>query len=202
MMLATTITVVGVFVANDKAKAFLVSETGMIAWYACTVVSIAIMCLLICKHQYAKIVPVNYIALSVFTITHSYMVAGITTLYEPEIVVSAAVCTGAMFLGLTTYACFTKTDMTKKGGALVTATMMIFMFCLLSFLFDFGMLRVVIVVAVIILMSVWVVHDTQMIIGGKKKYQLSLDDYIVGALIIYIDVMTIFMYVLELFGGK
>ena len=178
--------------------------TNIWLWYICAVVSIVIMCAIICRHEHFRKVPANYLALLVYTITHAYFVAGIIPQYETEAVICAALCTTAMFFGLTMYACFTKTDMTKKGGVLATATMMLFMFIILFFPFGFGFgfLRIAIVIVIVILMSAWVVHDTQLIIGGKKKYKLDKDDYILGAMIIYIDVMTIFLYLLQLFGGS
>lgn len=93
--------------------------------------------------------------------------------------------------------------MTKRGGAIATFTMMVFCFILLSWVIYVPIIRTIIVIIVIILMSMWVIHDTQMIIGGKKvKYQLDVDDYIIGAIIIYSDIVTIFLYLLELFGGR
>ena len=38
-----------------------------------------------------------------------------------------------------------------------------------------------------------------MIIGGRK-YGLSEEDWVVGAMILYIDFMTIFVYLLDLLG--
>lgn len=56
---------------------------------------------------------------------------------------------------------------------------------------------------IIVLLSVYIVWDTQMIVGGKhKKYQLSLDDYVIAAMILYSDIITIFLYILQLFGDK
>jgi FtsH-binding integral membrane protein len=140
--------------------------------------------------------------LSIFTVSHSYMIAGITSTYDPETILAAALCTLGMFIALTMYACFTKKDITKLGGALSTATMMIFCFIILSMMFRIPATRIIIVIVVIILMSVWVVYDTQLIIGNDKRYRLEVDDYCIGALIIYTDILTIFLYILELLGGK
>lgn len=39
--------------------------------------------------------------------------------------------------------------------------------------------------------------EVQMIFGGKR-YQLSPEDYIIGALCIYIDLINIFIYILQI----
>jgi len=53
----------------------------------------------------------------------------------------------------------------------------------------------------VFLLGMFLIHDTQLIVG-KGKWRLSMDDYIIGALILYIDIITIFLYLLALFGKK
>jgi FtsH-binding integral membrane protein len=49
----------------------------------------------------------------------------------------------------------------------------------------------------------FLVFDTQMIIGGKKrKIQMSPEEYIFGALQLYLDIVYIFMMILMLTGGS
>jgi FtsH-binding integral membrane protein len=37
---------------------------------------------------------------------------------------------------------------------------------------------------------------------GGKRYEVDIDDYIIGAVILYTDIITIFIYLLQLFGEK
>jgi FtsH-binding integral membrane protein len=37
---------------------------------------------------------------------------------------------------------------------------------------------------------------------GGKRYEIEIDDYILGAVILYSDIVTIFLYLLSLFGGN
>lgn len=53
----------------------------------------------------------------------------------------------------------------------------------------------------VILFGIYILFDTQMIIGGKRL-QLSMDDYVIGALILYIDIIQMFLYLLSLFGRR
>ena len=93
--------------------------------------------------------------------------------------------------------------MTKLGGALSVATLMVFFFIFFMMFVEVQLIRLVFIIVVVILMSAWLVHDTQIIVGGThRKFQLEMDDYAVGALIIYSDILTIFLYLLELFGGR
>ena len=51
----------------------------------------------------------------------------------------------------------------------------------------------------VILFGMYLVYDTQLICG-KHKLKLSIDDYIIAALILYIDIIQIFLYILEILG--
>jgi len=42
--------------------------------------------------------------------------------------------------------------------------------------------------------------DTKIITGGKSDFDISLDDYVMGALILYADIMRIFLLVLRVVG--
>lgn len=48
----------------------------------------------------------------------------------------------------------------------------------------------------------FLIFDTQMIVGGqKRRYQLSPEEHIFGALQLYLDIVYIFLIVLSLVGG-
>ena len=42
-------------------------------------------------------------------------------------------------------------------------------------------------------------YDTQMLIGGRK-YELSPEEYIFGALQLYLDIVYLFLIILSFFG--
>lgn len=49
------------------------------------------------------------------------------------------------------------------------------------------------------LFGVYLVIDTQMILGGRRM-QLTIDDSVQGAMLLYIDIVQIFLYMLEMMG--
>lgn len=54
-----------------------------------------------------------------------------------------------------------------------------------------------------LLFSGFIVLDTQMIVGGKhSKYSFSLDDYCMAAINLYLDIIQLFLFLLELFGDR
>ena len=50
--------------------------------------------------------------------------------------------------------------------------------------------------------SLYLVYDTQLMLGGKHKYALSPEEYIFAALNIYLDVVQLFIYILMIVGGS
>jgi hypothetical protein len=50
-----------------------------------------------------------------------------------------------------------------------------------------------------LLFSAFIVHDTQLVVGGKKR-QLNTSDYVLGAITLYLDIINLFFYLLRLFG--
>ena len=50
--------------------------------------------------------------------------------------------------------------------------------------------------------SLYLIYDTQMMMGGKHKYALDPEEYIFAALNIYLDVINLFMYILMIVVGS
>ena len=54
-----------------------------------------------------------------------------------------------------------------------------------------------------LLFSLYLVYDTQLIVGGThRKHQFEIDDYAMAAICLYIDIIQIFMYILTLVGDR
>lgn len=53
--------------------------------------------------------------------------------------------------------------------------------------------------------SIFLIVDTMLICRNGKSaggYEVSYDDYIIGALQLYLDIVMIFIYILQLLGGR
>ena len=46
----------------------------------------------------------------------------------------------------------------------------------------------------------YLVFDTQIMMGGGKKYAMSPEDYVFAALNLYIDIIMLFIYILQIIG--
>ena len=49
--------------------------------------------------------------------------------------------------------------------------------------------------------SMYIVYDTQLMMGGKHKYSLSPEEYIFASLSLYLDIINLFMYILMIIGA-
>ena len=101
----------------------------------------------------------------------------------------------------TAYACYTKTDFTICGGALWLLSMSLLMFGLMTIIFPSYIGFMIYSALGVFLFGIYLIFDTQLIMG-KGKYKLSIDDYIAGALILYADIITIFLYILAMCGRR
>ena len=52
-----------------------------------------------------------------------------------------------------------------------------------------------------LIFSLYIVYDTQLMLGGKHKYALDPEEYVFAALSLYLDVINLFIYVLLGVGG-
>ena len=47
--------------------------------------------------------------------------------------------------------------------------------------------------------SIYIIIDTQLIMGGRHQ-ELTLDNYVLGAVLLYIDIIRLFSNILQLIG--
>eukprot|EP00213_Chloropicon_mariensis_P006294 CAMPEP_0197476962 /NCGR_PEP_ID=MMETSP1309-20131121/12262_1 /TAXON_ID=464262 /ORGANISM="Genus nov. species nov., Strain RCC998" /LENGTH=373 /DNA_ID=CAMNT_0043017621 /DNA_START=101 /DNA_END=1222 /DNA_ORIENTATION=- len=118
-------------------------------------------------------------------------------------VLLAMAITIALVAVLTLFACQTKYDFTGYGPYLVSGVFIFFVFFMIAGLWlRFNdVFNLVYACVGVLLFSGLLVYNTQMIVGGKnRKYSLGPDDYILGALSIYIDIINLFMFILTIIG--
>ncbi|CAF4903339.1 unnamed protein product, partial [Rotaria sp. Silwood2] len=52
-----------------------------------------------------------------------------------------------------------------------------------------------------VVFSIFLAVDTQMIMGGKR-HEISAEDHVFASLMLYIDIVYIFIYILSLIGNR
>merc|ERR1712187_469684 len=115
--------------------------------------------------------------------------------------------TCCVFFTLTAFAVCTDIDFTGMGAYLMVAVMSLMAFGFMMMLFSMitgspvdGSVRTLYAAAGVVIFSMYIVYDTQLIVGGShKKFSFSVDDYVFAALNIYLDIINLFLFLLELF---
>jgi FtsH-binding integral membrane protein len=103
---------------------------------------------------------------------------------------------------VTAYALITKEDFTIKWGLIVVVAFSMLLLAIFglfwptsSFLYTFYCWLGV------VLFGIYLIIDTQMILGGKR-IQLTVDEYVAAAMLLYIDIIQIFLYILSMLSKK
>lgn len=88
------------------------------------------------------------------------------------------------------------------GGILFAATLVLFIFAIVLMFWRSDTARLVYACFGALLFSVYLIYDTQLMIGGNHKYSISPEEYVFAALNLYIDIVQIFIYILSIIGSS
>lgn len=187
------------FTINQGFKKFIFEQTWMV--FLCLGLNLTTMITLICSKKYARTVPINYILLIIFTLSEAYLVASICAVADYRIVLTAAGLTAVVTLALTIYAINTESDITMLGGVLFASLTILVFLTLVSFFLRLDFIYYICCGLGALVYSVYLVYDTQLIMG-KFGNDYQVDDYILAALMIYIDIIQIFVELLRLLSNE
>jgi FtsH-binding integral membrane protein len=181
-----------------EVKYFMYENIGL--FWAAMGLSLIIIFSLFCFPNIFRSFPANYFILFLWTVCEAYMVGTASAFNPPEIVLTAALLTALVTLSLTIYAFTTKTDFTFLGGFLFVVTTIMIFWGIFYMIFGFFLYTVYCVLGVI-LYSIYLIFDTQLILG-RFGLEYSIDDYILAAISIYIDIIQLFLFFLQLLRGS
>ena len=199
VMLTVTVLMCIPSLTSDTYAQWQVDNTWLL--WTCLAVYLVLGFTIICCKGLARSVPTNYILLFIFCLSLSYIVSAICATYAPNIVIMAAIMTTGITLALTIYAMTTKTDFTVCGGLLFVLVMALILFGLFALFFNVKILYTFYCILGVIVYGIYLIMDTQLIMGGKT-HQISMDDYILGAFILFLDIIMLFLYILRIFGAS
>ncbi|KAM6910569.1 glutamate receptor, ionotropic, N-methyl D-aspartate-associated protein 1b (glutamate binding) [Xenentodon cancila] len=143
--------------------------------------------------------PWNLVAMSILTLSLSYMVGMIASYHETESVIMA--------VGITAFVCFTvvifslqtKYDFTSCYGVLFVCLIVLIVFGILCIFIQNKILEIVYAGLGALLFTCFLAVDTQLLLGNKEL-ALSPEEYVFAALNLYTDIINIFLYILAIIG--
>lgn len=146
--------------------------------------------------------PHNLLILAAFTALEAISVGFFCAMYEAQSVVFVIGATAAVVGSLTLFAVTTNFDMTGFGGYLRGASLALFVIGLVGCFVRADFFQMLFALGGAVLMSGYLVYDTQRILGGKHKRRFGLDDYAFAALQLYLDIVELFLHLLALMGER
>eukprot|EP00928_Gymnodinium_smaydae_P083015 TRINITY_DN66292_c0_g1_i1.p1 TRINITY_DN66292_c0_g1~~TRINITY_DN66292_c0_g1_i1.p1 ORF type:complete len:266 (+),score=33.11 TRINITY_DN66292_c0_g1_i1:67-798(+) len=174
-----------------------------------SVLLLGTMCSMCCCGRQLRQYPTNYIFLFVLTVAMAVLVGFTSALYTWQSVVLSAGITVGIFLMMTVYAWNTTTDFTGMGPYLAGALFTMLMFGFVLSIMGFCGVRIDWLVMLydilgVLLFTFYIVFDTQRILGeyGGHQYMMSVDDYVFASLQLYLDIVNLFLHILQIFGKR
>ncbi|XP_053208758.1 protein lifeguard 1-like [Panonychus citri] len=193
--LIVTMAFVVSFSASEGAKAF-VAQNIWLSFVALGGALISLITLACCGVH--RTYPANIVCLGIFTLCESFMLGIISASKSGPIVMYAVIVTTVIVIGLTLFAFQTKIDFTMYSGIMFVVLMVFMLFGFIAMFFPGRIITLIYSGVGTLIFSIYLVIDTQMIVGGSHKQQFSPEDYILAAITIYTDIINIFIYVLQL----
>jgi Integral membrane protein, interacts with FtsH len=131
------------------------------------------------------------------------MLGYVGIVYSTNILLLSGLSTLGIFSGLSLYAVQTKYDYTDKGGYLIAILFSFIMFGLFIPFVNIPLISIVYSSGGALLFSFYIVYDTQQIVGGNhRKIMFHTDDYVLAAVSLYLDIINLFLYILDLLNGR
>lgn len=204
LQLLVTLGFICLFVFSPDVKLFVRRNSWF--YYLSYAVFLVTYITLVCCPGVRRQHPVNIIVLSIFTLAMSYMTATISSYYDTKIVLMAIGICAVVCLVVSFSAACCKFDMTKWGWLLGLIALMIILFGFITIMFAYvpalrspwyygiysGLIALV--------FMGFLYYDTQLILGGRR-YEISPEEHISGALQLYLDVVYIFLGILGISGA-
>ncbi len=144
--------------------------------------------------------PINYIVLFAFTFVGGIIMAPLLSNVlgmsgGGALVANAFITTSVIFGALSIYAMNSKSDFSSLGKPLMIALVIVIIASLLNmFLFKSPIMHVIMLAGIVLLMSGFVLYDTQNIIRGAYSTPIE------GAFSLYLNFFNMFTAILQLFG--
>jgi FtsH-binding integral membrane protein len=203
LQLAFTSLCIGLTKGEHAVSHFLVSPGGVLLTYVAMVMGFVLLCAFLCCTETMKKKPNDKIFLCAFTGSMTYTLCFVSVFYKTQIILLGGLSTLGIFSGLSLYAIQTKVDYTTCGN---TLCILLLGLILLGFMVPFvsaPLVQIGYSVGGAVIFSFYIIYDTQMIIGdSNRKIKFNEDDYVLAAVSLYLDLVNLFLYMLDILNGR
>ena len=181
-----------------NANNFIKSELGEALYILSVSTTFLTMFVCLCCEDLLRKAPSKYIIYSLFVLAVSYSL-GITSLYiRGDILYISIIITTGTTVSLILYSFIATTDFTEYYTYMVAIAMCLIFIGIVNIFFNNTIIQVIISGGGALIFACFIVFDMQMILGQKHiKYKYSVDDFILAAMSLYLDVINMFLYIIQ-----
>uniref|UniRef100_A0A4W5KEC6 Si:ch211-284o19.8 n=1 Tax=Hucho hucho TaxID=62062 RepID=A0A4W5KEC6_9TELE len=199
LQLLVTFSIVCVFTFSSVVRAAVQSNIWI---YLSSYILFAVVAIsLSFSNSFSRSHPWNLVGLSVVTLTLSYLVGTVASFHDTTAVVIAMGATVAISFTIIIFSAQTRVDFTICNGILLVLAVDLLMFSFFCCFFYSNVLQIVYGSLGALLFSLFLAIDCQLVMG-RQKYALDPEEYVFAALILYLDIINIFLYLLIIMGGS
>lgn len=226
LQLVITLTAIFLFVYEPNINSYFRKspENWLIVVVIAWCLGLALSIVLVCCSRIRRRWPVNMILLvRLFTICEGIVIAAMSSikrvykhssvtfgyiivsthqstfvqfLQSEDVIIAVYICM-AVCLALTNFAMQTEWDFTNCGTILFTGLIVLVIFGIVAVYIPGKVYDLVEASMGAILFSVYLVYNTQMAFGGKQL-ATSPEEYVLAANSIYVDILNIYIYIVDL----
>ncbi|XP_024259661.1 protein lifeguard 3 [Oncorhynchus tshawytscha] len=201
--LIVTVSIVAVFTFVEEVRAFVIRNPAV--YWTSFAVYLVTYCILVCCEGPRRRFPWNFVLLAIFTLAMSYMTGTISSYYDTKAVLLTIGITAIVCIIVTIFCFQTKVDFTSCGGlfsilAIVVLVTGIITAIVLSFKY-IPWLHMLYAAIGAVIYTLFLAYNTQLLIGNRKL-SISPEEYVFGALSLYVDIVQIFIFLLQLVGAS
>ncbi|KRZ07881.1 Protein lifeguard 2 [Trichinella zimbabwensis] len=192
--------VVALFTFNEYVKNYVRQDRSVqlfaFLFYFASVLAISF------NEEIRRRFPINFVLLGILTVSLAIMAGTIASLVKSEAVMIAAAVTCLTCLLVSVLAAYVKFDLTELLFPMfvIGIGLCVYGIVLMIFHVSYGIsaaAHALYSALIIIFFLMYLAIDIQLIMGNKK-YNLSPEEYILAAMLLYVDIIQIFINLLSL----
>mmetsp|Transcript_3161 Transcript_3161/g.5878 ORF Transcript_3161/g.5878 Transcript_3161/m.5878 type:complete len:392 (+) Transcript_3161:68-1243(+) len=188
----------------------MTSSAGRVVPWASIFISTMTVMFMTVSERARQVAPLKWQLLGLFSISEAIVVGLISSFYKSKTVMSAVLSTAVATMSVTMYTLLNKNskrDLSQWGASLSSMGMIFVCYGILHLLSISGILppeflpynETVYCFLGTSLFTLYLAYHTRLVVSGKhSKYQLNEKDYVFGAVLLYNDIINIFLYMLRL----
>ena len=141
-----------------------------------------------------------------YSLMNGVTLSVVMMIYQPTSIIGILAITILIFVGMSIYGLTTKEDLTNYSGFFKGGLITLFIVSLINLFLGMPMIGWLISVFAVVLFTGLIAYDINRIVKVFENGNLSEEEYnkfsTIGALMLYLDFVNLFLHLLRLFGKK